>query len=207
MRSQGLGPQIDSSFVEFRRVSEDPPSFRSRLARVTDLSDPCKGVYEALEDLGNLGDGTELTTAETLEVLGRLHKIEVERFYDRRRIEWQLAFTLWAGLVAVGVFLVSNLPDQVSTWWKWVVVGIVIAALAVIVTLHFVFEAKAIVPGSERGRDIGYAMSTLQRRAIGLSDACPDDTYHPVLAHYWLVVVTFVLGILVLLSAIVKLFA
>ena len=170
---------------------------------MTDEPEECRDpdVQQALEKLGTLVYGIGLSKAETLEVLGRLHAIEVERFYDRRRLEWQLTFTLWAGLVAAGVLLIGAFPDDISPTAAGLAFAFLCVVLIIIVGLHWLFEWRAIVPGSEGGRNIGYAMSTLQRRAIGLKDACPDDTYHRFLAHYWLPTVTWLLAFVVAVAA------
>lgn len=45
-------------------------------------------------EYGELRKTVEPKEALVLEALGHLHKIEVERFYERRTFEWRLAFTL-----------------------------------------------------------------------------------------------------------------
>ena len=158
-------------------------------------------VKDAARELGSVEDSELNNKADTLEVLGRLHAVEVERFYERRRLEWRLAFTLWLALVAVGALVVDNLPGDVSRNR----VGVAIAIVGAIITVaHFAFEMKAIAPGAARGRSIGYAMGNLERKAIGLEPAYPEHTYRKFWSHYWLPTVTLLLASAVTVVAILQ---
>ena len=113
-------------------------------------------------------------------------------------------FTLWASFVAAGVLVINNIPDEISRTDANFIIYPLAGLFVVIAALHWGFEYKSIVPGSERGRNIGYAFSTLQRRAIGLNEACPDHTYRRFWAHYWLPTVTTMLIIVVIAATIMR---
>lgn len=135
-----------------------------------------------------------------LEVLGRLHALEVERFYERRRLEWQFAFSLWAAASVVGLGVVSN-AGALDIYWRWVV----IAGFGAVFVMHWIIECVALAPGAKRGRDNGYKYAALQRTAIGLSDAEPSKAkYRYFLAHLWMPTITLLLVVNV---AIVLLFS
>jgi hypothetical protein len=104
--------------------------------------------------LGDLGSCAEISLgkAESLEVLGRLHALEVERFYERRRLEWRLAFTLWLGLAGVGAIVVNNLSEDAHGWW---VFGASVVFAVLISVLHALlpFRPPSFLVPREHPRD------------------------------------------------------
>lgn len=124
-----------------------------------------------------------------LEAVGRLHESTVERFDARRRLEWRLALTMWGGLV-----LTANVVKdlELPTWAA--VVGIVL--LLKVVLLHAAWERWYVLRAAVPNRDEGYVLENAIRGAVGL-DPVEAQSRINWAAHYWQVVVTGLLALLV----------
>lgn len=145
------------------------------------------------DDLGTLIQ-VDPKLVESLQILGRLHTIETERFHERRRLEWSFSFTLWIAIGAAGAVSLENLPRG---WISRLVISALFAGIALV---HFLFEIIAIAPGACEGRAEGYRMSNLSRKAIGLDAAEPLQKYRLFWSHYWMPTVTSLLvGVVVVL--------
>ena len=156
------------------------------------------GHWRFRREYGDLPAGIGPEEARVLDALAHLHRLEVERFYDRRKLEWRLAFTLWAGLVVAGALALDHVPADAP--------GIIVWPLAIGFTimpyLHYVFEREAIVLGAISGRNRGYAMSNAVLVRLGWKPTYPLYPYRTSYAHYSLVGVSAVLaGTVVLLLA------
>jgi hypothetical protein len=139
------------------------------------------------EDLGTPNSGDD--PKSMLEVVGRLHALEVERFYERRRLEWQFAFSLWAAVSVVGLGVVNN-ASNLGVFGRF----LVIVGLLGVFVLHWIFECTTLAPSAKEGRDIGYEYSAIQRRAIGLSEPKHDPAmYGYFWAHLWMPTVTLLI--------------
>lgn len=141
--------------------------------------------------------------APALEALGRLHSLEVERFNERRRLEWRFAFTLWLTVAASGALGIENMPDDLNGWSLAAAIAAAIA-LVLVAGLHALFERCAIVPGAKRGRCEGYRLGNTARRVIGLEPMEPLHDYRPFWANYWMPTVTLLLAAVVILVGIMK---
>jgi len=124
-----------------------------------------------------------------LEALGRLHALTVERFDARRRLEWRLSVTMWGGLV-----LTANvIKDLELPRWAGIV-GIVL--LAKVVLLHAAWERWYVLRAAVPNRDQGYVLENSIRAAVGLDEVQAQSRINWA-AHYWQVVITALLALLV----------
>lgn len=124
-----------------------------------------------------------------LEALGRLHTLNVERFYERRRVEWRLTFTLWAAL-GLATNAVSRLQalEQQHVWY-------IAAGVFVLVNLHAAWEKVYMVRAAQKNRFEGYRIANTIRNSIGLGDDIDKPgQYKAFWSHYWQAAVTFGLG-------------
>ena len=144
--------------------------------------------------------GIEDDTARSLEAVARLHSLAVERFYDRRNLEWRVSFTLWAGLVLAA----NALTDVELATSEKRIVGI---GLLLIVIAHGAWEWMAIRPAAKADRKEGYSLALLQRNMLGLPpgekmtrEGKPKKEI-PLIAQGWQVVITAVLSIFVAVVA------
>jgi hypothetical protein len=153
------------------------------------------GHWRFRRKYGELHDSMEPKEALVLEALAELHRMENERFYERRRIEWRLAFTLWAGVAVVGALVLDHVPSHASQAVLWALA----IGFAILPVLHFVFERGAFVDGAIDSRNRGYAMSNAALVRLGWRPTFPLFRYRTYYAHYSLVAVTAVLAATVVL--------
>ena len=141
--------------------------------------------------------------ARSVEAVARLHFLTVERYAERRRLEWRVSLTIWAGLVIVATAIRDTEigdPWSSAQWW------LVLAGVFVIVVAHLTWEYWAIGPAADDDRLDGYLLDAQQRRMLGLphSVKAQDETGKPrrdphwLLSHGWQVGITLALAILVL---------
>jgi len=143
--------------------------------------------------------GIDDETARALEAVARLHELAVQRFYERRRLEWRLAFTLWGGLgIAANALTEVQLTNDKKV--------IAIVALVVIVVAHFLWEWFYVRRGAEPDREEGYTLAALQRQTLGLpegekmkADGTPLLKTLPLIAYGWQVAITAALSTFVVL--------
>jgi hypothetical protein len=128
-----------------------------------------------------------LTGRDRLDALKHLHSLHTERFYQRRLWEWRVTFTFWGGL-ALAATALRGLGETISVWVFW------IAYLGTI-GLHFVWEQQWVYREAKKNRDLGIEINNEIEAMIGRSADEPNK-YNPV-AHYWQVVVTALLGLVV----------
>ena len=99
-----------------------------------------------------------------LEALGRLHTLNVERFYERRRVEWRLTFTLWAAL-GLATNAISGLQalEQQHVWY-------IAAGVFLLVNLHAAWERVYMVRAAKKNRFEGYRIANTILKSIGMDD-------------------------------------
>jgi len=130
-------------------------------------------------------------TSVTPATLRHLHLLSIQRFHERRRLEWRFAFTIWATLVAVAA-LVSDAGLARST-----AAIIVTTAAIVLFLIHWVIEAKYFARESRSNWEEGVRLSRRVHRSAGLPTCHlpgPSD-YKPFYAHWWQVAVTLILAV------------
>ncbi len=147
----------------------------------------------------SLGEGE----ARSLDAVAKLHSLAVERYAERRRLEWRVSLTIWAGLVVAANALVeAGLGDPWVSWRWWAVA----VGLVVIVAAHGAWEWWAISKAATDDRRDGYRLDALQRRTLGLprSVKAADDDGTPkkdppnwFVSHGWQVFITAALALFV----------
>ena len=135
-----------------------------------------------------------------LEAVARLHSLAVERFNERRNLEWRVAFTLWAGLVLAANALNEAEPMGSDRWF-------VLGGLVVIAVAHGAWEWFAIRPAAQADRAEGYSLALVQRNMLGLP---PGEKMTPegeagtpsfVVSQGWQVLITAALCVFVAVIA------
>jgi hypothetical protein len=139
-------------------------------------------------------DDGGLSERDRLDGLIHLHRLHTERFYNRRQWEWRVTFTFWAGLAVAATALRGT--DVVSPWVFWPV-------LLVTVWLHWYFERAYVYREAEANRDLGIALNDEINRVIRYEpldregNPFPPPNDYNMVAHYWQVGVTALLGLVV----------
>ena len=136
-----------------------------------------------------LTDEADDRSRTKLEALGRLHTLNVERFYERRRVEWRLTFTLWAAL-GLATNAISRLPalERQHVWY-------IAAGVFVLVALHAAWEKVYMVRAAKKNRFEGYRITNTILKSIGMDDDIDKPgEYKAFWSHYWQAAVTFGLG-------------
>lgn len=143
--------------------------------------------------------GIDEETARSLEAVARLHSLSVERFYERRQLEWRVSFTLWAGLVLAANALSDAGLEGSSRWW-------VVGGLVLIAAAHGLWEWLGIRPAARSDRAEGYSLALLQRKMLGLPpgekmtpEGEPGRQVNVLVAHGWQVGITVALCVFVAL--------
>jgi hypothetical protein len=117
----------------------------------------------------------------------------IQRFNARRQLEWQLAFAVWATLVALTAFL-GRLQPTCSLRWLSVTLAVLLAAL------HGGFEYRYFTRSRTDWRE-GITLARWIREHGDLSpelrDHLPEvpsnDQYSPFFSHWWHVTITCLL--------------
>jgi hypothetical protein len=136
--------------------------------------------------------GMELRDTAALESLAHLQALNAERFYERRRVEWRLTFTLWAGLG-----LVANAIKDVEGLRPVHTIHIA-AGIIVLLALQWGWEEVYVIGAARRNRLVGYDLENIIRQTIGIPTV-QARLYRPLWAHHWQLIVTAILGIGLLL--------
>ena len=114
-----------------------------------------------------------------------LKKQHMDRFFQRRQVEWRVSLALWGGIsISANAFRDANLSDGAETFLR--------AVAVVLFLLHlgwaWAFNHRAAKPNRTAGRDLENAI----RDRMGL-ERMQSLSYLGFFAHFWQVSVTGVL--------------
>ena len=121
-----------------------------------------------------------------IDVMLTMRQSAVERFNDRRNLEWKLTTTLWGGIALAA----NALRDETLNKWLVLVSG------AIIVALHSAWEVNYVVPGARNDRDEGIDWSERVYEAMWVPWK-KRAKYRPIFAHYWQVLITALLVLVI----------
>ncbi len=125
-------------------------------------------------------------TKDWADVILAMRQSAVDRFNSRRNLEWKLSFTLW-GAVALSANVLRFVEVDGSLRALLLVGG------TAIIGMH-AWLAHAFYTGGRRDRDDGIALDHLLRAHVpGPVWPVAKRPYKPVVAHFILVAITFLL--------------
>jgi hypothetical protein len=117
-----------------------------------------------------------------LRVALELKRQHMDRFFQRRQVEWRVSVALWGGVAVAANALRQVKPGPTAQ--------IVLASAAGLVfVLHAVWAWAFNLRGAIPNRDAGYELENLIRVRLGMAPVAALR-YLGFFAHYWQVVVT-----------------
>jgi hypothetical protein len=126
-----------------------------------------------------------------LDVALELKKQSMERFFQRRQIEWRVSLALWGAIAVVGTAARDLNLSPCALAWLTVPAIVLTAGHAL---WAWAYNHRAAVDNRRQG----YQLENVIRERIGL-DPVPDKSYLSFWAHYWPAAITGMLSAAVIL--------
>ncbi len=135
---------------------------------------------------------------ENVTTVFHLHQMAVQRFYERRRLEWRLSMAVWASLLAAAGFLTAA-ADHLKASWPIVLFACGAAGLHAYMEGHYFAgpsrrDWREGVALAQWLRSDGRIPAELAKELDKLSPLPLRSEYHLFRAHWWQVAVTAALG-------------
>ncbi len=140
-------------------------------------------------DPSELGGGIGADELDALDALLELKRQSMDRFFERRRIEWRVAIAVWTSF-SLMANAILRLDSEAITERSLVYIMI---GTSVFVSMHLLWGAMNGARGARSNRDAGIQLDNTVRGVLGLDQVKPRK-YHWVFAHLWPAGITLLLG-------------